>query len=176
MTALGITYTPLVGDDAVATRDAYDSGACDGFTTDKSGLVSQLILLSDPEGHVILDEDMSREPLGPLTRHGDNNWNDIVSWVVQCTFNGELLGINQENVDSFLGSDDPAIQNVLGEVGDHGVALGLSNDFCYQVISQVGNYADIYNRNLGPDTPFNLARARNALYTDGGVIYPIPFR
>ncbi len=176
MTALGISYNPLVGDDAVATRDAYDSGACDGFTTDKSGLVSQLILLSDPAGHLILDEDMSREPLGPLTRHGDNNWNDIVSWVVQCTFNGELLGINQSNVDSFLGSDDPAIQNVLGESGDHGQAIGLSNDFCYQVISQVGNYADIYDRNLGPDTPFNLARARNALYTEGGVIYPIPFR
>jgi general L-amino acid transport system substrate-binding protein len=176
MTALGISYTPLVGDDAVATRDAYDSGACDGFTTDKSGLVSNQILLSDPSAHIILDEAMSREPLGPLTRHGDNNWNDIVSWVVQCTFNGEFLGINQENVDSFLGSDDPAVQNVLGEAGDHGLAMGLSNDFCYQVIKQVGNYADIYNRNLGPDTPFNLARAANALYTDGGIIYPIPFR
>ena len=111
-----------------------------------------MILLSDPTAHVILDEDMSREPLGPLTRHGDNNWNDIVSWVVECTFNGEFLGINQENVDSFLGSDDPVIQNVLG------------------------NYADIYNRNLGPDTPFDLSRARNALYTDGGLLYPIPFK
>ncbi|MCA9947715.1 MAG: transporter substrate-binding domain-containing protein, partial [Anaerolineales bacterium] len=153
MTNIGVNYTPLVGDDAVATRDAYDSGACDGFTTDKSGLVSNQILLTDPSAHVILDEDMSREPLGPLTRHGDNNWNDIVSWVVQCTINGEFLGVGKDNVDSMLGSDDPVLQNLLGETGDLGQALGLSNDFCYQVISQVGNYADIYNANLGPDTP-----------------------
>ncbi|MCL4870380.1 MAG: amino acid ABC transporter substrate-binding protein [Anaerolineae bacterium] len=173
---LGINYTPLVFPDAVSTREAYDSGACDGFTTDKSGLVSQQILLADPTAHVILVEDMSREPLGPLTRHGDNEWNDIVSWVVYCTFNAEFLGVNQANVDSQLGSDNPPIAGLLGESGDYGQALGLNNDFCYQVVKQVGNYADIYNRNLGPDTPFDLPRGPNSLYTDGGLLYPIPFR
>lgn len=173
---LGINYTPLVFPDAVSTREAYDSGACDGFTTDKSGLVSQQILLADPTAHVILVEDMSREPLGPLTRHGDNEWNDIVSWVVYCTFNAEFLGVNQANVDSQLGGDNPPIAGLLGESGDYGQALGLNNDFCYQVVKQVGNYADIYNRNLGPDTPFDLPRGPNALYIDGGLLYPIPFR
>lgn len=174
--ARGLNYEPLVFPDAVTTRDAYDQGACDGFTTDKSGLVSQQILLSDPTAHAILEETMSREPLTPLTRHGDNNWNDVVSWTVQCTINAEYLGINQANVDDFLGGDDPVVQNLMGETGDLAQALGLPNDFCYQVIKQVGNYADIYDRNLGPDTPFNVARGLNALYTDGGILYPVPFR
>lgn len=173
---LGIDIEILVYADAVATREAYDSGACDGFTTDKSGLVSQQILLAEPEAHTILVEDMSREPLGPLTRHGDNNWNDIVAWTVLCTINAEFLGVNQENVDSMSGGDDPVISDLLGETGDLGESLGLNNDWCYQVISQVGNYADIYNRNLGPDTPFDLPRGLNALYTDGGILYPIPYK
>lgn len=173
---IGVSIESLVFDDAVATREAYDSGACDGFTTDKSGLVSQQILLSNPADHVILVEDMSREPLGPLTRHGDNNWNDIVSWVVLCTFNAEFLGVNQANVDDMLGGDDPVISDLLGETSNLAEALGLPNDFCYQVVSQVGNYADIYNRNLGPDTPFDLARGPNALYIDGGILYPIPYK
>jgi general L-amino acid transport system substrate-binding protein len=173
---LGVSIETLVFPDAPATLEAYDSGACDGFTTDKSGLLSQQILLSDPTAHVILVEDMSREPLGPLTRHGDNNWNDIVSWTVQCMINAEFLGINQANVDDMLGSDDPVISDLMGETGEFGEALGLPNNFCYEVVKQVGNYADAYNRNLGPDTPFNLARGLNSLYTDGGILYPIPFR
>lgn len=174
--AIGVSIEILVYEDAVATREAYDSGACDGFTTDKSGLVSQQILLADPNAHQILVEDMSREPLGPLTRHGDNNWNDIMSWVTYCTINAEFLGVNQENVDSMLGGDDPVVSDLLGETGDLGQNMGLSNDWCYQVIKQVGNYEDIYMRNLGPDTPFNLPRGLNALYTDGGILYPIPYR
>ena len=174
--SIGVTFESLVFPDAPSTLEAYDSGACDGFTTDKSGLVSQTVLLSNPEDHPILVEDMSREPLGPLTRHGDNNWNDIVAWTVNCTINAEFLGVNQENVDSMLGGDDPVVSDLLGESGDLGEALGLSNDFCYQIISQVGNYEDIYNRHLGPDTPFDLARGLNALYTDGGILYPIPFK
>ena len=174
--ANSIAYTPLVFPDAPSTLEAYDSGACNGFTTDKSGLVSQQLDLTDPEAHTILVEDMSREPLGPLTRHGDNNWNDIVSWTVLCTFNAEFVGIDQSNVDSFLGGDDPVVTDLLGETGDLGQNLGLNNDFCYQIIKQVGSYADIYNRNLGPDTPFNLPRGLNALYNDGGILYPTPFK
>lgn len=174
--ANNIEFTPVVFEDADATREAYDQGQCDGFTTDKSGLVSQQILLADPAAHTILDVTMSKEPLGPLVRHGDDNWFDIVKWTVFCTFQAEELGIDSTNVDSFLGGDDPVIQNLLGETGDLGLAMGLGNDFCYQVIKQVGNYEEIYNRNLGPDTPFNLPRGLNALYTEGGLLYSPPFR
>lgn len=174
--AQDIPFTPVVFADADGTREAYDSGQCDGFTTDKSGLVSQQILMADPDEHVILDVTMSKEPLGPLVRHGDDQWFDIVVWSINCTFQAEELGITTGNVDSFLGGDDPVIQNLLGETGDLGRELGLENDFCYQIISQVGNYGEIYDRHLGPDTPFNLPRGLNAQYTDGGLIYSPPFR
>ncbi|GAB4150948.1 MAG: amino acid ABC transporter substrate-binding protein [Candidatus Promineifilaceae bacterium] len=174
--ALDIQFEPKVFPDADTTREAYDSGSCDGFTTDKSGLVSQQILLSDPSAHTILDVTMSKEPLGPVVRHGDNNWGDIVTWSVFCTMAAEEYGLTSANVDDALGGDDPVIQNLLGETGDLGQALGLSNDFCYQIIKQVGNYGEIYDRNLGPDTPFNLPRGLNALYTEGGLIYAPPFR
>ena len=175
--SLGIEFTPVVFDDADATREAYDQGQCDGFTTDKSGLVSQQILLADPSAHIILDTTMSKEPLAPAVRHGDDNWFDIVKWSVFCTIAAEELGINSTNVDSFLGGEDPVIQNLMGETGDLGVAMGVNNDFCYQIVKQVGNYGEIYDRNLGPDTPFNLPRGLNALYTTpGGIQYAPPFR
>jgi general L-amino acid transport system substrate-binding protein len=173
--SLDIDFEAVVFPDAPTTLEAYDSGACDGFTTDKSGLVSQLSLLSAPDEHVILDVTMSKEPLGPLTRHGDNNWGDIVGWTVYCTFAAEEYGLNSGNVDSMLGGEDPVIRRLLGEEGDLGVAMGLNNDFCYQVIKQVGNYEEIYNRNLGPDTPFNLPRGLNQIYTNGGLLYSPPF-
>ena len=175
--ARGIDFTPVVFDEADATREAYDQGQCDGFTTDKSGLVSQQILLADPAAHIILDVTMSKEPLAPAVRHGDDNWFDIIKWSVFCTIAAEELGIDSTNVDSFLGGEDPVVQNLLGETGDLGVAMGISNDFCYQIVKQVGNYGEIYDRNLGPDTPFNLPRGLNALYTtEGGIQYAPPFR
>lgn len=174
--AQDIEFTPVVFDNADATREAYDAGSCDGFTTDKSGLVSQQILLSEPDAHTILDVTMSKEPLGPLVRHGDNNWGDIVNWTVFCTIQAEELDITSANVDDFVDSDEPVIRNLLGDEGDLGLALGLNADFCYQVIKQVGNYGEIYARNLGPDTPFNLPRGLNALYTNGGLMYSPPFR
>ena len=174
--AMGVEFTPVVFDDADATREAYDQGQCDGFTTDKSGLVSQQILLADPAAHIILDATMSKEPLAPAVRHGDDNWFDIVKWSVFCTVAAEELGIDSTNVDSFLGGEDPVIQNLLGEAGDLGVAMGISNDFCYQIVKQVGNYGEIYNRNLGPDTPFDLPRGLTALSTEGGIQYAPPFR
>jgi general L-amino acid transport system substrate-binding protein len=174
--ARGINFQPVVFDDADRTREAYDAGQCDGFTTDKSGLVSQQILLADPDAHMILEETMSKEPLGPMTRHGDNNWGDIVMWTVNCTIQAEELGISSANVDGFLGGDDPVIQNLLGETGELGSGMGLSNDWCYQVIKQVGNYGEIYTKNLGPDTPFDLPRGLNNLWTEGGLLYSPPFR
>lgn len=177
MRALGVDYEPVVLADAVATRNAYDEGRCDGFTTDKSGLVSQQILLQDPEEHMILEETMSKEPLAPVVRHGDDQWFDIVKWVVFGTMAAEEYGITSENVEEMAEtSEDPVIRNLLGAEGDMGAKLGLENDFMVNVIKQVGNYGEIYDRNLGPDTPFDLPRGLNAQYLDGGLIYAPPFR
>ena len=169
----GINYEPVVFAETADEREAYDSGRCDAWTTDKSGLVASISQLSDPTAHVILEETMSKEPLGPLVRHGDDNWFDIVKWTVYCTFQAEELGITSANVDEMLGSEEPTILNMLGVEGDLGQAMGLNNDFCYQVIKQVGNYAEIYDRNLGP---FDLPRGLNSQWTDGGLLYSPPFR
>ena len=173
---LGINAESVVFPDNPSTTQAYDEGRCDGLTTDKSGLVAVQTQLTVPDDHIILEATMSKEPLGPLTRHGDNNWGDIVMWTVNCTIQAEELGITSENVDEFLGSDDPVVLNLLGVEGDLAQAMGLNNDFCVQVIKQVGNYGEIYDRNLGPDTPYNLPRGVNALWTDGGLLYSPPFR
>ncbi len=172
----GVEYEAVVFTDPDAPRLAYDEGRCDGWTTDKSGLVSNKTLLEVPGDHVILDVTMSKEPLGPLVRHGDDNWFDIVKWTVNCTILAEDLGVSSANVDEMLGSDDPQILNLLGVEGDLGQAMGLNNDFCYQVIKQVGNYGDIFDANLGLDTPVGLERGVNAQWTDGGLLYSPPFR
>ena len=169
----GINYEAVVFAETAEEREAYDSGRCDAWTTDKSGLVASITQLADPSAHVILEETMSKEPLGPLVRHGDDNWFDIVKWTVYCTFQAEELDVTSANVDEMLGSDDPQVLNMLGVEGDLGQAMGLNNDFCYQVIKQVGNYAEIYDKNLGP---FNLPRGLNSQWTDGGLLYSPPFR
>jgi general L-amino acid transport system substrate-binding protein len=172
----GINYEPVVFAEAVDVNNAYNEGRCDGWTTDKSGLIGNSQLLDDPSAHVILEETMSKEPLGPLVRHGDDNWFDIVKWTVNCTILAEDLGVDSSNVDDMLGSDDPQVLNMLGVEGDLGQAMGLNNDFCYQIIKQVGNYEEIYNRALGPDTVYNVPRGLNSQWTDGGLLYSPPFR
>jgi len=174
--SLGIDYEPVVFAETNDVLKAYDEARCDGWTTDKSGLIANSQLLTNPEDHKILDVTMSKEPLGPLVRHGDDNWFDIVKWTTFCTFQAEELGITSANVDDMLGSDDPVVRNTLGVEGDLGQAMGLNNDFCYQVIKQVGNYGEIYNRALGPDTVYNVPRGLNAQWTDGGLLYSPPFR
>ena len=177
MSSLGINYEAVTfeGDGA---RIAYDEGRCDGYTTDKSGLVSGQVIMTDPSAHTILPVTMSKEPLGPLVRHGDDNWFDIVQWSTLCTMQAEEKGVNSSNVDDMLGSDDPEILNLLGVTADLGSGLGLNNDFCYQIIKQVGNYEEIYLANLGPDSPFHfdLPRGVNSLWTEGGLLYSPPFR
>jgi len=172
--ALDVEIKPF--NDIISLRQAYDKGVCAGMTADKSGLIGQQSLLEEPGEHQILLEDISREPLGPVVRHGDDNWLDIVTWTTQCMLNAEWLGINQSNVAELLADETLEIQRLLGQTDELGQALGLRNDFCYHIIDQVGNYADLYNRHLGPDTAFNLPRGLNALFTDGGLLYPIPFK
>lgn len=171
--ALDIEFESQVYPDNPSTTGAYQENLCDGITTDKSGLVSIRSTFDNPDDHVILDVTMSKEPLGPLVRHGDNNWGDIMRWVTNCTILAEESGVTSANVDDMLGSDDPTIQNLLGVTGELGAAMGLGNDFCYQVISQVGNYGEIYDRHL---TPLGLSRGLNAQWTDGGILYAPPFR
>lgn len=177
MAALGVSYTPLAFDNADATSAAYEEGRCDGFTTDKSGLVSRRTIMAVPEDHVILDETMSKEPLGPMVRHGDDQWFDIAQWTVFALFAGEEFDITSANVDDAKASAvNPEVMRLLGLEGDLGLKLGLSNDWAYNILKTVGNYEEVYNRNLGPETPTYIPRGFNSMYTEGGLLYAPPFR
>jgi general L-amino acid transport system substrate-binding protein len=177
MAARNIQYTPAVYQDADGTFNAYQQGRCDAVTTDKSGLVARRAVLPDPANHVILDETMSKEPLGPMVRHGDDQWFDIAQWTVFTFIAAEEYNINSQNVDDVkANSTAPEVRRILGVEGEMGAKLGLSNDFAYNIIKQVGNYAEVYDRNLGPDTPTYIPRGLNNLYTNGGIMYAPPFR
>ncbi len=171
-----IAYTPLVFDTADNTAAAYEEGRCDAFTTDKSGLVSRRTIMADPAAHVILDETISKEPLGPMVRHGDDQWFDIVQWTVFALLTAEEYGITSANIDTFMTSNDPTVRKLLGLEGEMGAKLGLGNDWAYNVIKTLGNYGEIYDRNLGPNTPTYIPRGLNNLYTNGGLMYAMPFR
>jgi len=176
MRALGVTYEPVVFQDSADTRTAYDEGRCDAFTTDKSGLLSEQTQMENPDDHMILEETMSKEPLGPAVRHGDDQWFDIVKWVTFGLFAAEEYGITSANVEEMAEtSEDPVIRNLLGAEGELGAGLGLENDFMVTVIKQVGNYGEIYDRHLGPEA-LNVPRGYNAQYLDGGLLYAPPFR
>ena len=177
MAARGIDYTPVVFETADQVFGAYEEGRCDAVTTDKSGLVSRRVTLKNPDEHVILDATLSKEPLGPVVRQGDDQWYDIINWVVFATFTGEEMGINSQNVDEVkANTQDPNVKKFLGLEGEMGQKLGLGDDWAYNIIKYVGNYAEIYDRNLGPDTPFNLARGLNSSWKDGGLLYAPPIR
>jgi general L-amino acid transport system substrate-binding protein len=173
--ARGVNYTPLLFESTQDTNTAYEEGRCDGETSDKSQLASLRTSMADPSAHVILDVTMSKEPLGPLTAHGDNQWNDIVRWVSWGMMQAEESGVNSGNVDAMLSSDDPTIKRLLGVEGDLGSALGLSNDFMVAVLKQVGNYGEVYDRHLGP-SGINIPRGPNNLWSNGGLLYPMAWR
>jgi general L-amino acid transport system substrate-binding protein len=177
MASLGISYTPAVFEDADSTFAAYAEGRCDAVTTDKSGLISRRTVLSDPAAHVILDVTMSKEPLGPMVRHGDDQWFDIAQWTVFAMIAGEEFDITSANVDDVKASATaPEIMRLLGVEGDMGLKLGLDNNWGYNIIKLVGNYEEVYNRNLGPETPTYIPRGPNSLYIDGGLLYAPPVR
>jgi general L-amino acid transport system substrate-binding protein len=177
MASLSITYTPAVFEDADSTFAAYSEGRCDAVTTDKSGLVSRRAILSDPSAHNILDVTMSKEPLGPMVRHGDDQWFDIAQWAVFVMIAGEEFDVTSANVDDVkANATAPEVRRLLGLEGDLGLKLGLSNDFAYNILKNVGNYEEVYNRSLGPDTPTYIPRGLNSLYTNGGLLYAPPFR
>lgn len=173
----GMTFTPVVFDKQPDVRKAYDSGRCDVHTTDISGLAAQRSLMKNPEEHIILPEVISKEPLGPVVRHGDNQWSDIVRWTIWLTMAAEEKGITQANVEEmYAKSKDPEVQRMLGKTGSLWTDLGLDKGAPVRVIKTVGNYGEIFDRNLGPKTPLRMDRGINALWTKGGLIYAPPFR
>lgn len=160
-----------------AVMDAYVSGACDAVTTDMSGLLSRKATAADPAAHYILPGTISKEPLGPVSPQNDANFADIIRWVVWGLLSAEEFGIDSMNIGDYMDSDDAGIGRLLG-LGDNvaGDYLGINDQFMVDVITQMGNYAEIFDRNLGPDTIFGLERGFNALWTDGGLMYAAPFR
>jgi general L-amino acid transport system substrate-binding protein len=171
----GIDYTPLLFESTQDTNTAYEQGRADAETSDKSQLAALRSAMANPDEHVILDVTMSKEPLGPLTAHGDNQWNDAVRWVVWGMMQAEESGVSSKNLDQMMGSGDPTVRRLLGIEGEMGASLGLPNDFMVNVIKQVGNYAEVYERHLGPQG-INIPRGPNRLWKDGGLLYPMAWR
>lgn len=174
--AHGMNYNPVVYESSDEATVIYDSGRCDVYTTDTSGLAARRTTLSKPEDHMILPEVISKEPLGPAVRQGDQQWSDLVRWTLFALVNAEELGITSENVDEMLKSENPAIRRFLGVDSDWGQYIGLSADWAYRIIKHVGNYSEMYERNVGPKTALGLERGVNALWTNGGLIYAPPIR
>ena len=173
----GMKYEAVTIETNDEARQNYLAGRCDVFTGDVSGLAATRATLPDPENHVILPEVISKEPLGPATRQGDDQWSDIVSWVLNATITAEEKGVTSVNVDDMrANSKDPEVLRLLGVEGNQGAELGLSADWAYRIIKTVGNYGEIFERNIGVNTPIGLERGLNALWTDGGLQYSPPFR
>jgi general L-amino acid transport system substrate-binding protein len=172
-----ISYTPVtVADDSEAQRQ-YVAGACDAYTTDASGLAASRATLPDAENHIILPEIISKEPLGPVVRHGDNNWGDIVRWTFYALVAAEELGITSANVNEIGASTvNPEIKRILGTEGDMGAMIGLDAEWAKRAIAANGNYGEIFAANIGESTPIGLARGLNAQWTQGGLMYAPPFR
>jgi general L-amino acid transport system substrate-binding protein len=161
--------------DDEATK-AYDSGRCDAYTTDASGLYSERLKMSNPDDHIVLPEIISKEPLGPSVRKDDIQWFQIVQWAHYALITAEELGVTQANVDEKLKSDNPAIRRLLGVEGSFGEGLGLTNDWAYRAIKAVGNYGEIFERNVGMGSPIKISRGLNALWNKGGLQYAPPIR
>lgn len=174
--ANNMTFEPIVFENASDVVAAYDAGNCDVYTTDRSGVAGQRLKLTDPEAHVVLPEIISKEPLGPVVAEGDTRWFSIVKWVLFALVNAEEMGVTSENVEEMKGSDDPAIKRLLGVEGNFGEEIGLAPDWAAKAIAAVGNYEEIYERNVGPNTPLKLERGLNALWNEGGIMYAPPIR
>lgn len=171
-----LQYTPLVIDKLADVNAAYEAGRCDALTTDRSGLAANRLQMKNPDDHVILPEIISQEPLGPVVRNNDVQWFQIVKWVSNALLDAEYLGVTQANVDDVkANSQDSAVQRLLG-VGDNdfGKSIGLDKAWAYNIIKGLGNYGEVYDRNLGPKTPLGLERGVNAQWNNGGIQYGIP--
>ncbi len=167
------TVTFGTADDTVK---AYEAGRCDVFTTDQSGLYAERLRFAQPNDHMVLPEIISKEPLGPSVRHGDDQWFDVVKWVHYAMVSAEELGVTSKTVDEALKSDNPDVKRLVGTEGNYGEQLGLTKDWAYRIIKHVGNYGEVFERNIGQASPLKIARGQNALWNKGGLQYAPPIR
>ncbi|MGR5140367.1 amino acid ABC transporter substrate-binding protein [Photobacterium sp. DNB23_23_1] len=172
----GMEFKPVVFDTSDQTVKGFEAGRCDVLTSDQSQLYSLRIKLADPTSAVVLPEVISKEPLGPVVAQGDDQWFNIAKWTLNVMVNAEEYGIEQANVDSMKTSTDPNVLRLLGVDGPKGQGLGLTDDWSYQVLKQVGNYSDSFERTVGTGSPLKIARGLNALWNDGGIMYAPPVR
>jgi general L-amino acid transport system substrate-binding protein len=173
-----MTFRGVTNENVNVLVETFLGGGCDAYTNDKSGLAARRAAFPSPNDYIILPETISKEPLGPVVRHGDQNWGDIVRWTLNGMIEAEELGVTQANLQEMLRSSNPNIRRLLGVEGNIGQGMGLPNDFMARVIRHLGNYGEIYERNVGARTPIGIPRERslNALWTQGGILYAPPFR
>jgi general L-amino acid transport system substrate-binding protein len=175
--ANNISYEPVPIETNSEAQQQYLAGACDVYTTDASGLAATRATFEDPTAHALLPEIVSKEPLGPLVRHGDNEWGDVVRWTLNALITAEELGVSTANVAEMATSTtNPEVARLLGTEGTLGEMLGLDADWAKRAIETQGNYGEIFAKNIGEETPIGLARGLNAQWTDGGLLYSPPFR
>lgn len=175
--ANNMTYSPVNIDSNAEGEQQYMAGACDAYTTDASGLAATRAAFADPENHIILPEIISKEPLGPAVRHGDSNWGDIARWTLYALIAAEEYGITSANVEELTSSSqNPEVQRLLGVTDDLGAMIGLDKEWAKRAIMASGNYGEIFAANIGEQTPIGLARGLNAQWTQGGLMYAMPFR
>ena len=171
-----MTYKPVVFEKLDETVQAYLAGRCDVYTTDQSGLYSIRVQQPKPEDHVVLPEIISKEPLGPTVRQGDSQWLTLVKWVHNALLNAEELGVTKANIDQMVGSANPEIKRLVGKEGDFGKAIGLDNDWAVKIIKAVGNYGEVFDRNVGSGSRLKIDRGLNKLWNKGGLQYAAPIR
>ncbi len=169
-------YKAVVFDTSDQTRVGFEAGRCDMLTSDQSQLYALRTKLKKPSGAMVLPEVISKEPLGPVVRQGDDQWFNIVKWTLNALINAEEMGVTAANVDKMKGSKNPALKRLLGTSGDAGPKMGLSAEWAYRAIKQVGNYSESFERNIGQDSPLKIARGLNALWSKGGILYAPPIR
>ncbi len=172
----GMDYEVVAFEKSDEVVAAYDAGRCDVYTTDASGLYAQRLKLENPGDHMVLPEIISKEPLGPVVRQGDDQWADIVKWTLYAMINAEEMGITSENIEEMASAADPNVARLLGSEGDFGTQLGLDNAWAKNIIEQVGNYGESFAANVGPETELGIERGLNALWTEGGLQYAPPIR
>ena len=174
--ANGMKMKAVVIENTAELAKAFFAGRCDCLTSDASQLASTRSVAPNPKDYVVLPEIISKEPLAPAVRHGDNQWKDIVNYSVLAMINAEEMGITSKNVDKMLKSKNPKIKRFLGVSPGNGKALGIDEKFAYNIIKQIGNYGEVFERNIGVNTPLGIERGLNALWTNGGLMYSPPFK
>jgi general L-amino acid transport system substrate-binding protein len=174
--ANGMRFTPVVFEKSDEVFAAYQAGRCDVYSTDRSGLYAQRLKLRDREAHVVLPEVISKEPLGPAVRQGDDAWFNVVRWTLFALLNAEELGVRSDNVEEMRGSRNPAVRRLLGTEGRAGENLGLDADWAFRIVGAVGNYGELFERHLGAGSPLGIDRGQNRLWSEGGLHYAPPIR